>query len=232
MKDGVAELGVPRAGNLAQLLRNGRPFAQHQAGESDLVKLLVQRKLPGQKAPVQRGQRELQVVGIEPSRFLHRAGTGAGAQADVPHALDDRPHRFSRMLLGLLVGKGEQHIDVRKREQILAPVAAHRQQGHVLRRQIGKRPAPHLNQDAIHHRGAPPDRRRTVSGAIAGLAHQRHLPHILLPKIVHCQNDCTHRVVGCSGQPKQEGVATRISDKRRKVGVLLGDARAQWLARR
>jgi len=37
MKDRVAELGVPRTRNLAQLLRNGRPFAQHKAGESDLV---------------------------------------------------------------------------------------------------------------------------------------------------------------------------------------------------
>ena len=41
MKDGIAKLGMPRAGNLAQLLRNRRPLAQHQAGKSDVVKLLV-----------------------------------------------------------------------------------------------------------------------------------------------------------------------------------------------
>ncbi len=33
MKDGVAELGVAGAGNLAELLGNGVPLAQHQAGE-------------------------------------------------------------------------------------------------------------------------------------------------------------------------------------------------------
>ena len=124
MKDGIAKLGVPRARNLAQLLRNRRPFAQHQPRKGHLVKLLVQRKLPGQETPVERGQREFQVVGIEPSGLFHGARAGAGPQADVPHALDDGPHRFSRVLLGLLVGKGEQHVDVRVGEQILAPVAA------------------------------------------------------------------------------------------------------------
>jgi hypothetical protein len=34
MKDGVAELGVAGAGNLAQLLGDGVPLAQHQAGQT------------------------------------------------------------------------------------------------------------------------------------------------------------------------------------------------------
>jgi hypothetical protein len=41
MEDGVAVLGVAGAGNLAQLLRDGVPLAQHQAGKNGLVKLLV-----------------------------------------------------------------------------------------------------------------------------------------------------------------------------------------------
>ena len=44
MKDGVAELGVAGAGDLAQLLRDGVPLAQHQAGKDDLVQLLVERE--------------------------------------------------------------------------------------------------------------------------------------------------------------------------------------------
>ena len=62
-------------------------------GKSRLVKLLVERKLPGEKAAVERGQREFQIVGIEAAGLLHRARAGTGAQPDVPHALDDGAHR-------------------------------------------------------------------------------------------------------------------------------------------
>jgi hypothetical protein len=53
MKDGVAILGVPRAGNLTQFLRDARPLAQNKAGKGHLVKLLIEGKLSGQKAPIQ-----------------------------------------------------------------------------------------------------------------------------------------------------------------------------------
>jgi hypothetical protein len=89
VEDGVAELGVAGAGDLAQLLGDGVPLAQHQAGQDGLMELLVERELAGQEAAVERGQREFEVVGVEAAGFLDGAGTGAGAQADVPHALDD-----------------------------------------------------------------------------------------------------------------------------------------------
>ncbi len=44
VEDGVAELGVAGAGDLAELLRDGVPLAQHEAGEDGLVKLLVERE--------------------------------------------------------------------------------------------------------------------------------------------------------------------------------------------
>ena len=44
MKDGVAELGVAGAGDLAQLLGDGVPLAQDQAGQDGLVELLVERE--------------------------------------------------------------------------------------------------------------------------------------------------------------------------------------------
>ena len=44
VEDGVAELGVAGAGDLAQLLRDGVPLAQHQAGKDGLVELLVERE--------------------------------------------------------------------------------------------------------------------------------------------------------------------------------------------
>ncbi len=193
MKDRVAELGVARAGDLAQLLRDGVPLAQHQAGKGDLVKLLVERKLAGQKAAVERSQREFQIVGVEAAGFLHGARAGAGAQANVPHALNDGPDGLAGLLLGLLVGEGKQHVDVGVGEEILAPVAAQRQQGDVLRGQLGEGPAPHFNQDAVHHRRSPPDGSRAVPGALAGLAHKRHLLEILLPKIVNRYNDWIHK---------------------------------------
>jgi len=100
------------AGNLAQLLGDGVPLAQDQAGQYGLVQLLVERKLPGKKAAVERGQAELEIVRIEAAGFLHRARAGAGPQAHIPHALDDGANGFFRLLLGLFVGKGKQHVDV------------------------------------------------------------------------------------------------------------------------
>ncbi len=79
VKDRVAELGVARAGDLAQLLRDVVPLAQHQTGKGNLVELLVKRKLAGQEAAVERSDGELQIVGVEAACFLYVAGTGAGA---------------------------------------------------------------------------------------------------------------------------------------------------------
>ncbi len=183
MKDGVTELGVAGARDLVQLLGDGGPLTQHKPGKNHLVQLLVEGKLPGQKTAVERGKREFQVVGVEFAGFFHRARAGAGPQPDVPHTLNDGPHRLPRLLLGFFVGKGEEHVDVGIWEQIFAAVAAQGQQGHVQGGQFGKGPAPHFNQDAVDHGRSPPDGGCTVSGAFAGLANQRHLPRILLPKI-------------------------------------------------
>ena len=192
MKDGVAESCMPAARDLAQLQRNRVPLAQHQAWQHCLVQLLVQRKMPSQKAPIQRRQRELQVVRIEPPGFLHRSRTGACTQPNVPHPLDDHPDRVLRVLFSLLVRKGKQHIDVGVGKQILASISAQRKQSYVLRGLAREDSPPHLNQDAVNHSGPAADCGCAVSGAFAGLAHQRHLPHILLPKIVNRQSDWIH----------------------------------------
>ena len=65
MEDGVAELGVAGAGDLAELLCDGVPLAQHQAGKNALVELLVEGKLAGEEAAIEGGQGELEVVGVE-----------------------------------------------------------------------------------------------------------------------------------------------------------------------
>ena len=192
MKDGVAELGVAGAGNLAQLLRDGVPLAEHEAGQHGLVELLIERELAGEKAAVEGGEGELEIVGIEAAGFLDGAGTGAGAEADVPHSLDDGANGFSGLLLGLFVGEGEEHVDVGVGEEIFAAVAAESQQGDVLRRLPGKGPAPHFNEDTVDHGGAAANGGRAVAGALTGLADKRHLPHILLPKIVNRQSDWIH----------------------------------------
>ena len=128
MKDGVAEFGVAGAGNFTELLSNGVPLAQHQAGENSLVELLVKRELAGEEAAIESSQREFEVVGIEAAGFLDGPGAGAGPQADVPHALNDGANPGSALFLGLFVGKCEEHIDVGVREKILAAVPAKRDQ--------------------------------------------------------------------------------------------------------
>jgi len=127
VEDSVAEFGVAGAGDLAELLRDGAPLAQHQAGQHGLMKLLVEREVASEKAAVERGQREFEVVGVEAPGLLDRSGTGTGAQADVPHSLDDGAHGLLGVDLGLLVGKGEEDVDVGVGEEILAAVAAESQ---------------------------------------------------------------------------------------------------------
>src|SRR5580704_1995866 len=70
VKDGVAVLGVAGARNLSELLRDGVPFAQDEAGKDGLVQLLVERKLASEEATVEGGERELEVIGIESAGFL------------------------------------------------------------------------------------------------------------------------------------------------------------------
>ena len=110
---------------------------------------------------------------------------GTGAQPDVPHALDNRPDGFPGLLFRLLIRKSKQHVDVGVREQVLASVAAQRQQGNILRRLACERPAPHFNQDTVNYSGAAADRSGAVPGPLTGLADERHLPEILIPKIVN-----------------------------------------------
>src|SRR6266568_4594274 len=98
MEDGVAELGVAGAGDLTELLSDGVPLAEDEAREDGLMELLVERELAGKKAAIEGGEREFEIVGIETAGFFDGAGTGAGAKADVPHALNDG----SDSLLGLL----------------------------------------------------------------------------------------------------------------------------------
>src|ERR1700692_4472114 len=110
MEDGVAILGMAGAGNLAQLLGDGVPLAENEVGKDRLMKLLVERKLAGQKPTVERGQGEFEIIRIEFAGFLDGTRTRAGAEPDIPHALDDRPYRFPGLFLCLLVGEGEEHV--------------------------------------------------------------------------------------------------------------------------
>jgi hypothetical protein len=54
---------------------------------------------------------------------------------------------------------------------------------------------PHFNEDTVHYGGAAADGGGAVSGALAGLAYESHLPRILLPKIVNRQSDWIHMCV-------------------------------------
>ncbi len=96
------------------------------------------------------------------------------------------------LLFGLLVGEGEEHVDIGVGEEILASVAAQRQQGNILRGLSGEGPTPHFNEDTVDYGGSAADRGGAVAGALTGLADKRHLPQILIPKIVNRQSDWIH----------------------------------------
>ena len=186
MEDGVAEFGVAGAGELGEPLGDGGPLAEDETGEGDLMKLLVERELAGEEAAIERGEGELEIVGVEAAGFLDGAGDRAGAKADVPHALDDGAHGFARLLLGLFVGEDEEHVDVGVGEEIFAAVATEGEEGDVLLRKGSEGAAPHFDEDAIDDGRAAANGGRAVAGALAGLADERHLLEILLAKIVDC----------------------------------------------
>ena len=192
MKDGIAVFGVAGSCNLAELLRDGIPFAQHQAGEHGLMELLIKREMTGEEAAVERGQREFQVIGIEAAGFLHGARSGAGAKPDVPHALDDGANSFPGLLFSLFVRESEQDVDVGVGKEILAPVSAQGEQRNAERGQAGEGPSPHFNEDTVYHGGAAVNGGGSIPGALTGLANEHHLPRILLPKIVNRQSDWIH----------------------------------------
>ena len=209
MKNRVAELGVAGAGNFAQFLGDRRPLAQNQARKGDLVQLLVERKLAGQKAAIEGGEGEFKVVGVKSAGLLRGAGTGAGAKADVPHALDDGADRLAGLLLGLFVGESKEDVDVGEREEIFAPIAAQGQQGNVQRGQAGEGPAPHFNEDTVNHGGSPADRGGAVAGPLTRLADKRHFPQILLPKIVNRYCDWIHDWF-CVARRGKKGIVNSI----------------------
>ena len=181
VKDGVAELGVTGAGDFAELLGDGVPLAEHEAGQDGLVKLLVERELAGEEAAIEGGEGEFEIVGIEAAGFFDGAGAGAGAQADVPHALNDGANGFAGLLFGFFVGEGEEDVDVGVGEEIFAAVAAEGEQGDVLCRLPGEGTTPHFNEDAVDYGGAAADGGSAVAGALTGLADKRHLAQILIP---------------------------------------------------
>ncbi len=70
MKDCIAEFGVAGAGNFSQFLCNGVPLAQYQAGEHGLMELLIKGELSGEKATVESGEREFEIIRIETGYFF------------------------------------------------------------------------------------------------------------------------------------------------------------------
>ncbi len=185
MKDGVAVLVVTGAGDLAELLGDGVPFAQDEAGEDGLVELLVERKLAGEEAAVESGEGEFEVVWIEAADLFDGARGGAGAEAYVPHALDDGLDGIFGVSLGLFIGKGKEDVDVGVGEEILAAVTAQGEKRDVQGRLSGKDAVPHFDENPVDNGGAAADGGGAVARALTGLADKRHLPHILLPKIVN-----------------------------------------------
>ncbi len=157
------------------------------------MELLVEGEIAGQEAAVESGESEFEVAGIESPGFLECAVTGAGAQANLPHSLNEDAYDLFAVRLGFIIGKDEQHVDVGVGKKVLAAIAAQGEQSGADRRLAGEGTAPHLNQHTVHHGGTSPDGGGAVSGALAGQADERHLPRILLPKIVNRQSDWIHK---------------------------------------
>ena len=104
-----------RAGNFAELLGDGIPLAQHQAGQHCLVQLLIKRKLSGEKAAVERGERAVHFAPVAPAGgFVMRAAhRNIGGRADRDHDEDDfEPFEYHGIEGG---GEGAPIVPVRRR---------------------------------------------------------------------------------------------------------------------
>jgi len=181
MKDGVAVFGVAGAGDFAEFLGDSVPLAEGEAGKDVLMELLVEREVSGEEAAVEGGEGEFEVVGVEAGGFFEGAGGGAGAEADVPHALDDRADGLFGLLFGFVVGEGEEDVDVGVGEEVFAAIAAEGEEGDVGHRLAGEGPAPHFNEDTIDYGGTPADGGGAIAGPLTRLADKRHLAQILIP---------------------------------------------------
>ncbi len=193
MEDGVAVLGVAGAGNFTELLGDGVPFAEDQAGEGFGMEFLVEREVPGEEAMVESGEGELEVVGIEAGTFLDGAGGGAGAEADVPHGLDDGADRGAEEFFSVVVGEGEENIDVGEGEEVFAAVSAEGEHGGF---GVGvglEDAAPEFDEGAIDDRGAAANGSGAVAGAVVGEAHLGHLLGVLGTEVVNGEDGGFHR---------------------------------------
>ncbi len=85
------------------------------------------------------------------------------------------------MLFRLVVGKGEEDIDIGVGKKVFAAVASERDQGDTQAGMTGESPAPHFNQDAVDDGGAAANGGGAVAGSLVGGRDKRHLPLILLP---------------------------------------------------
>ena len=216
MKDGVAEFGVAGAGDLAELLRDGVPLAEDEAGKGDLVELLVERKLAGEEAAVESGEGEFEIVGVEAAGFLDGARAGAGAQADVPHALDDGADGFAWTVPRFCRRRRRRGHRCRSRGRDLCGRSRPGRAGQTF---CAGRPAKARRHISMRMRSTTAERRRMAAVPSPVRSQVWRTSAISLR---YCsRRSSTAKTTGfmrivLRGLPKQEGIVTRISDKCRK----------------
>jgi hypothetical protein len=184
------------------------------------MELLVEREIAGEKAMVEGGKREFEIVGVEAATFLDGAGGGAGAEADIPHGLDDGADGGAGGFFSVVVGECEEDVDVGKGEEVFASVAAEGEHGGFSAGGgwiLTEGAAPELDEQAIDDGGAATDGGGAVSGALVGLADKRHFAGVLGAEIVDGEDGRFHeRHVGPGVLVMNAGrncrVTLRISD--------------------
>ena len=125
MEDGVAVFLVARAGQIGKFMHDAAPLPQCDFGQRLRLESLIQPVVAGDKAAVEQGEGEFDIIRIVAIAFLEGTDHGAGPQAEIPHGLIAATNALAKLIFHPLVGAKVEHIHVGAGEEFLAPEATY-----------------------------------------------------------------------------------------------------------
>ena len=178
MKDGVAELGLPGAGEFGNALHQRLPLAAHQPWQKLVVELAEERAIAGQKAGVEQGERAFDVVGVEAVTLARGARGRTDAQPGIPQLAAEG----ADLLLDLGIrrlGAEKQQVNVGVREKLGAPESPDGGQGEA-GRIVAEQVAPKTDNHVADQFAALADGDAPVAGELEGASDAGRLAGVKL----------------------------------------------------
>src|SRR5271165_5263298 len=164
MEDRVAVLGVAGAGRFGQLLGDGAPFAEQQSGEQLALEAAIERSVAAEKAPIQDGDDEFQIVRVGPFALFQGPHGGTDMKSYVPEGLIARANGLAKFAFGVFVRKDIKKIDVGIRKELTPAVAAGRNDGRSgAIESLAQRAFPDQFEECVDRDGAPPNHGRAIA---------------------------------------------------------------------